>query len=136
MVTILSQQGEIEIDAAGADDQLWLLEGELESATGWTLKPEGFCRGEVCVPLPAGRENEFRRDDQVDAAALWRHIGGSVLHDASGATWVLGAGADERTERLTSLQAPDFTLPDLAGRGHTLSHHRGKKVFLATWASW
>jgi peroxiredoxin len=34
------------------------------------------------------------------------------------------------------LTAPDFTLPDLAGKPHTLSHLRGKKVLLVTWASW
>ena len=33
-------------------------------------------------------------------------------------------------------RAPDFALPDLAGELHTLSEHRGKKVLLATWASW
>ena len=32
--------------------------------------------------------------------------------------------------------APDFTLPDLEGRLHSLSEHRGKKVLLVTWASW
>ena len=32
--------------------------------------------------------------------------------------------------------APDFTLPDLAGRSHTLSSFRGKKVFMVAWASW
>ena len=136
MATILSDQGEIEITAATSDgDRLWLAKVELEDATGWALKPEGFCRGEICVPLPAGREDEFVRDDQADAAALWRHTGGPVLHDGHG-TWVLGTAASERTQRLTSLEAPDFTLSDLEGNSHTLSHHRGKKVFLATWASW
>ena len=33
-------------------------------------------------------------------------------------------------------EAPDFTLPDAAGRLHRLSEHRGKKVLLVTWASW
>jgi peroxiredoxin len=41
-----------------------------------------------------------------------------------------------RAERLLSLEAPDFTLPDLDGRPHTLSSHRGKKVFLVAYASW
>ena len=30
----------------------------------------------------------------------------------------------------------DFTLPDLAGRPHRLSDHRGKKVLLVAYASW
>jgi peroxiredoxin len=37
---------------------------------------------------------------------------------------------------LSSLQAPDFKLPDINGKPHSLSDFRGKKVFLVTWASW
>ena len=50
----------------------------------------------------------------------------------------MGAGrtADERNATLEDMQAPDFTLPDIDGTPRTLSELRGKKVFLATWASW
>ena len=37
---------------------------------------------------------------------------------------------------LEGLMAPDFTLPDVDGTPRTLSQLRGRKVFLATWASW
>jgi peroxiredoxin len=37
---------------------------------------------------------------------------------------------------LTSLEAPDFALPDLDGKMHSLSDYRGKKVFVVSWASW
>jgi peroxiredoxin len=37
---------------------------------------------------------------------------------------------------LSALQAPDFTLPDMDGKMHSLSDFRGKKVLLITWASW
>ena len=44
--------------------------------------------------------------------------------------------AEERGRRLASLEAPDFTLPDLDGRLHSLSDHRGAKVFLVAYGSW
>ena len=136
MVTILTEDGQADVGATGDMDQLWLTENDVADATGWTLKPEGLCRGSVCVPVPPGCEDEFVRGGKVDVAAFWRHIGKPAVHDAKGQTWVLGEDAGERTARLMSLQAPDFTLPDLAGRMHSLSDHRGKKVFLSTWASW
>lgn len=48
----------------------------------------------------------------------------------------LGVAAAARGAALTSLEAPDFALPDLTGRLHTLSEQRGRKVLLVAWASW
>ena len=45
-----------------------------------------------------------------------------------------------KTSPLTAVKLnepmPDFTLPDVNGVPRSLSQLRGKKVFLATWASW
>ena len=48
----------------------------------------------------------------------------------------LGVSASARAKALGSLEAPDFTLPDLDGRPHSLSQQRGKKVLLVAYASW
>ena len=129
MATILSDAGEFEVQAA---DGLCVSAADAERATGWTLKPEGMCRGDLCVPLRA----EMQRGGKVDLAAFWRLLGNPVVHDERQQIWALGAGADERAAALADGMAPDFTLPDLHGKPHTLSALRGKKVFLCTWASW
>jgi hypothetical protein len=126
MATVLSEQGELTV---AATDGLWLSAEDAERTTGWTLKPEGMCRDELCVPMPV-------RDGRIDVAAFWARLGQPVVHDAGGGTWVLGTGAAQRNEALAGSVAPDFTLPDLADVPHTLSTLRGKKVFLCTWASW
>jgi hypothetical protein len=137
MIMLLHEQSEAIYPTARAEgQQLWMGADEFAAAMGWTLKPEGFCRGDVCVPVPVGRAAEFIAGDAVNAAAFWRRIGNPVVHDAAGEVWVLGTGAADRSASLQSLEAPDFALPDLAGAVHTLSEHRGKKVLLATWASW
>ena len=137
MITVLHEQSETACSTAHADgEQLWIGAGELAKATGWSLMPQGFCRGDVCVPVPAGRAAEFVAGDVVNAAAFWRHMNNPVAHDAIGEAWVLGPNVTDRGASLQSLQAPDFTLPDLTGAERTLSEHRGKKVLLATWASW
>ena len=109
---------------------LFLPAEELPAATGWELKPEGACLGEVCVPLPAAA----RRPGLVDVAALARALGRPLVHE--GDTWIAGEPAAARAEALASLAAPDFELPDLAGRLHRLSQYRGHKVLVLSWASW
>ena len=137
MVTILTESGEHAIAGAEASGEaLWCPAPDAEAATGWEVKPEGLCQGPMCVPLPAGREREFVRDGRVNLAALWRHLGQPVLRSDRGAVWVLAHAASERAAALASLEAPDFALPDGAGRVHRLSDYRGKKVLLVTWASW
>jgi hypothetical protein len=129
MAMVLSETG---AHSVAATEGLWLSAADAERATAWTLKPEGMCRDDACVPLPATET----RAGRVDVAAFWRRLGNPVLHDDARETWVLGVGADARNDTLADLAAPDFTLPDLAGTPHTLSALRGSKVFLATWASW
>ena len=126
MTTVLTEQGDLTL---AATDGLWLSAEDAERETGWTLKPEGMCQDDLCVPIQV-------RDRRVDVAAFWRRLGRPVVSDAAGVTWALGAGADQRNDALAGLIAPDFTLPDRDGVPHTLSALRGKKVFLCTWASW
>jgi len=137
MVTLLTESGEHAVAGAQASGEaLWCPAREAEAATGWVAKPEGLCRGPVCVPLPAGREREFVDGTRVNLAALWGHLGRPAVHSASGHVWVLAESAGERAAALASLEAPDFTLLDAVGRMRRLSDYRGKKVLLVTWASW
>ncbi len=138
MITVLHDQRQTQWPDAAADgDALWLDAAAIEQATGWTWKREGLCRGDLCVPLPpAAAAGEVVRDGRLDLAAMWRRSGQPVVHDGASRHWVLGTGATQRGAALATLQAPDFQLPDLAGRAHRLSHYRGRKVLLATWASW
>ena len=113
-------------------DGLWMSASDAERITGWTLKPEGMCRAELCVPMPASAV----KGSEVDVEAFWKKLGGPVIASDGRDVWALGAPADERNAALEGLQAPDFTLPDIDGMSRTLSQLRGKKVFVATWASW
>jgi len=137
MVTVITPTASIEVPTAVVvEDDLWLDAGDLDRVTGYELKPEGFCRDDVCVPVPAGREAEFLRPNGVNLATLWRHLGGAVVHDASAASWSLGDAPADHHARLDALEAPDFTLPDVSGALHSLRDYRGQKVLLAAWASW
>ncbi len=127
MTIVLTETDAFDFDARGAAEGLVLSAADAETAIGWTLKPEGMCRDDLCVPMPQSAGN-------VDVAAFWRKLGHPVA--SSGGVWSLGTGVAARQASLAGLQAPDFVLADLAGRSHRLSDLRGKKVFLSTWASW
>lgn len=134
---VLSAGSEVHVPSrpGRADGELWLSTAELEQASGWSLKQEGLCRGEVCVPIPPEAAS-LVDGELVCASALWRRLGRPLLRDAAGSVWFLGEAAEDRARSLASLEAPDFTLPDIEGKLHSLSDFRGRKVFLATWASW
>jgi hypothetical protein len=129
-----------EITNANEDaGQLWITTADLQRTAHFELKRQGVCRGVLCFPLPKGRHREFLRDQQGEAwfnlTAFAHLVDQPVAHDEALATWYFGLRSDQR-QRLSSLEAPDFALPDITGKMHSLSDFRGKKVFLVTWASW
>jgi hypothetical protein len=106
----------------------------LRDGTGWELKPEGLCHGDLCVPV---RDRASLADARgVDLAVFARALDRPLALDVAERAAALGASAASLSARLATLEAPDFSLPDLQGRMHTLSEHRGKKALLIAYASW
>jgi len=124
------------VDAESKPGGLWLTAADLERVSGWAHKPEGFCKGDLCIPAPPARKSEFADGGRFNLVALAGLLGQPSVVDETHHVWCFGEAAAERKRTLTSLNAPDFTLPDLDGKMHTLSQYRGKKVFLVSWASW
>jgi hypothetical protein len=96
---------------------------ELEWRTGWTIKPEGACRGEACVPL----ERPF------DVSDLARRLGMALVHDQEHEVWALGPESAGHALRSAELE---IVLPDRDGAPFALRSLRGTKVFMIAWASW
>ena len=105
---------------------------EFASRTGWDVKPEGACKGDACVPLPAGAR---RSDGRLDVAAVANRLGMPLIRDDAAGLWALGP--ETTTGRaLTTATAPDLVLPTLDGDAFHLSSLRGQKVVMVAWASW
>jgi|SRR5579862_1415775 len=121
---------------ADAKNGLWLSANDLAGVSGFTRKPEGFCKGDLCYPVPLAHKDDFERTERYNLAALAELIGQPIVADETHQVWCFGEASESRTRALTSLEAPDFALPDLDGRMHSLTEHRGKKVLLVSWASW
>jgi hypothetical protein len=134
MLTLIDDGRVVELPARFAADSVRLQPADVAAALGWELKPEGLCHGGVCIPVRDAAD--LVSVDGVDLAALARALGRPLALDVGERVAYLGAPAAERSAQLASLQAPQFTLPDLAGRRHSLSDYRGRKVLLVAYASW
>jgi hypothetical protein len=106
----------------------------METALGWKLEPEGICRGDVCVPTSG--VPDLVTNSGIDLVALADLLVRPLAIDDDESVASMGASVADQTATLASGTAPDFCLPDLAGREHTLSDYRGKKVLLIAYASW
>ena len=126
--------------AAGSVGDVWITTSDLTRATRFVIKPQGVCRDELCFPLPKARKAEFitKRGPVTwfNLSEFARLIKQPFAFDQRNAVWYFGARTAEQNGYLASLEAPNFTLPDLNGKMHSLTDFRGKKVLLVTWASW
>ncbi len=108
-------------------------EHDFARRTGWTIKPEGACKAEACVPLPA---RASRADGRLDVTVVAERLGMPLVADDANGVWALGPETAVTGRALTSAVAPDLELPDAEGNPFRLSSLRGKKVVLVSWASW
>lgn len=101
---------------------------DFERGTGWELKPEGACRGEICVPLQGAVT-----DDTVQVDAIADRLDMPLVHEPEAGLWALGP-ASLSGRALPTAEAPELELPDLDGVPFRLSSLRGQKVLLVAWA--
>jgi hypothetical protein len=122
----------IGIDPKRATDALWIRKRDLPRINGFELKPQGACRADLCIPIP----KDMTRGDYFNITAFAKKAGQPVVAEPEARVWsfaemqALGGGL------ANSRLAPDFEVPDRAGRPVHLADLRGKKALLITWASW
>jgi hypothetical protein len=119
---------------------LWVTLADLTRATKFELKPQGVCREQLCFAIPEARKQEFvaKRSSGTwfNLSEFARLLKQPVAHDSGHALWYFGPRPETQNGYITTLTAPNFTLPDLKGKMHSLTDFRGKKVLLITWGSW
>jgi hypothetical protein len=135
MVTILSDGGATEVaGASGSGGALWVPLDAVEQATGWRLKPEGLCFGDVCVPV---RDTvDLVAGSGLDADEFARLTGRVAVVDAARGIVAMTESGNRRSEGLATLVAADFTLPDIDGNPVSLHDFDRRKRLLLAWSSW
>ena len=134
MFTLIDGGKALEIDAATDGGRVRIPHAAMKDALGWELHDGLLCNDAMCVPVADA--GALEQGGAIDLAALAAALDRPLAVDAGERAAYLGLSAQERAQELASLQAPDFTLPDLDGRPHSLAEQRGKKVLLVAWGSW
>jgi hypothetical protein len=116
------------------DGRVLVATDALPDALGWTLKPEGLCRDDVCVPVRD--RTTLVAGDRVDVLAAADALGRPSVLDAELGIVAVALDREQRATALESLVAPDVTLRDLDGVPHRLSQWRGQKRLLHAFSSW
>lgn len=104
---------------------------QFAAGTGWEPKPEGLCRGEICVPAPGS----LRADGTVDVEAAAGRLGMPIANDADHGVWAVGS-ATLGGKALATATAADPELITRDGNPFRLSALHGRKVLLVAWASY
>jgi hypothetical protein len=106
-------------------DSLDVTAEQFAVGTGWAIKPEGACKGDVCVPLD--------QSGSFDVRVAAERLRMALVSEPEAGLWALGPETlGDRA--LVSAEAPDFILDDLDGNPFRLSSVRGQKVLIVSWA--
>ena len=115
-------------------DDLVVDAAALAEATGWHLRDEGLCRGDVCIPRFA--LDGLEQPDGLALSAFARALGRPLALEGSAALAVLAESPDDQAAAIAGGQAPPFVLPDLDGAPVALADFAGRKKLLLAWSSW
>jgi hypothetical protein len=102
---------------------------KFEEGSGWVIKPEGACRGDICIPLRGAGAGE-----SFDLRPVAKALGMAVVEDPAHQVWAVGPHTGGRA--LSSATLPQIRLPEWRGGTFSLNSLRGTKVLLLAWASW
>ena len=122
------------VDGDVVDGRAWVEPTTLGPTLGWDLKPEGLCRGDLCVPV---RDRaELTHGDRIDLVAVAGLLGRPTATDEEAGVVAIGAPSHDRQAMLTDRRAPDFELPDLDGTPRRLHQWSGRRRLLVAFATW
>jgi peroxiredoxin len=138
-VTVLARENVLVVDRAMmSGDELLVPTDSVIAITGFQLKPQGLCAGEVCIAMPSDESWIVEQGEKkyFNVSRFARRVNQVYAVDPEAKVWSFTAVPRPETSPLLAGQAPDFALEDRDGKLVRLSDFRGKKVLILTWASW
>ncbi len=133
-VTVVDGDRVVEVLGDTRPDTVVLDPAMLEPAVGWTLQPEGLCRGNICVQLEDA--DALHVDGGISLRAVADTLRRPYAMSVDPALAVLGESSEAVDPNLLDHRAPAFTLPDIFGNDVSLDDFAGRKRMLLAWSSW
>jgi hypothetical protein len=129
--TVLYNDQTVKLDQIRPDPKdLWVRAADLPRINEFTLKPQGACRADICIPV----SRDLKSGPWFNLSGFAQHLRQASVHEAG--VWSFGELPAIRGAFYNNRIAPDFAAPDRKGRIVHLSDFRGKKTLIVTWASW
>jgi len=122
------------LDALQKSGRVSLALTDFETRTGWVLKTEGLCKGDICFPVR--NVDELSDGVNIDLAMFAKLTNQSLVFDSEYEVAALGELASTRAKSMSTLDAPDFKLPDIHGKQVSFSDFNRRKRLLLAWSSW
>lgn len=131
---ILGDAGEVQVIASSNFGEFGVEAAAFGSLIGWVLKPAGLCKDDLCVPV---RNPQVLSDgESIDIAEFARITNRNILIDSGRKIVALGDQATSRAQSMATLDAPNFTLPDINGKLVSFYDYNRRKRLLLAWSSW
>jgi hypothetical protein len=129
--TVLFQDQTVALEKIRPDPKdLWVRAADLPRINQFTVKPQGACRADMCIPIPKA----LKSGEWFNLTGFAQRLHQSYVTEEG--VWSFGEMQVTRGDFYRSRIAPEFAAPNRHGRLVHLSDFRGKKVLVVTWASW
>ena len=134
--TVLCQGKRITLSRIGKGDALLIQPEDLPGINGFTLKPEGACYAELCVPISGSMMVEQDGEQWFDLTAFADLLGQPYVADTDARVWSFAEIPSRRESMMVDAMAPDFEVTNREGQVVRMADLKGKKALIVTWSSW
>lgn len=134
--TVLYQGRRITLDRTGVGEGLLVSPDDLPAINGFTLKPQGACYEDLCVPVGDALVTEQGGETWFNLSAFADLLGQPYVADIESRVWSFAEMPARRQAMMVDAMAPDFEVTDREGQVVRMADLKGKKALIVTWSSW
>lgn len=134
--TVLYQGRKITLTQVGNGNGLLIRPDDLPAINGFTLKPEGACYADLCIPINKSLFVEQDGKRWFDLTAFADLLDQTYMADTNARVWSFAEIPSRREGMMVDAMAPEFEVTDREGQTIRMADLKGKKALIVTWSSW